>query len=62
MSEAFLTLAEQLRRKKSQWVEAAAGRAQAHITFPGLVIMCACLLIALAPFVIDAGLQAPPLF
>jgi tight adherence protein C len=62
LSETLMGLADQLRRKRSQWAEAAAGRAQANIAFPGFLIMCACLLIVLAPFVIDAGLQAPPIF
>ncbi len=50
MSKAFLSLAEQMRLKRSQWAEKQAGKAQTMITFPALLIMCACLLIVLAPF------------
>ena len=59
LSKIFLTLADHIRLKRSQWAEVAAGKAQTMITFPGLVIMLACLLIVAAPFVIDAIHNSP---
>lgn len=50
LAEIFSTIADQLRQKKSQWAEAAAGKAQVKIQFPGLIIMLACLLTILSPF------------
>lgn len=52
-------LAEQMRRRRTERAETAAGKAQANITFPGLVIMGACLLILLAPFVLQAIQENP---
>jgi tight adherence protein C len=46
--------AEQMRLKKSQWAEKASGEAQVNIVFPGMVIMIACLLIVVAPFILNA--------
>jgi tight adherence protein C len=54
LSRVFFSMAEQMRLKRSQWLEKAAGKAQTMITFPGLLIMVACLLLVTAPFVIDA--------
>jgi len=59
LSKIFLSMADQIRLKRSQWAEVAAGKAQTMITFPGLVIMLACLLIVTAPFVIDAIQNSP---
>ncbi|QDU44869.1 Bacterial type II secretion system protein F domain protein [Symmachiella dynata] len=59
LSKIFLTMADQIRLKRSQWAEVAAGKAQTMITFPGLVVMLACLLIVVAPFVIDAIENSP---
>ncbi len=59
LSKIFLSMADQIRLKRSQWAEEAAGKAQTMITFPGLVIMLACLLIVVAPFVIDAMENSP---
>jgi len=42
--------AGRMRVKRSQWIEAAAGRAEVNIVFPGLVTMLACLLIVITPF------------
>ena len=51
LSEIFSNLAEQMRLKKAQWAEAEAGRAQVRVQGPALVIMVACMLTILAPFV-----------
>lgn len=59
LSRIFLSMADQIRLKRSQWAEVAAGKAQTMITFPGLVVMLACLLIVVAPFVIDAIENSP---
>lgn len=59
LSKIFLSQADQIRLKRSQWAEVAAGKAQTMITFPGLLIMFACLLIVTAPFVIDAIHNSP---
>jgi tight adherence protein C len=54
LARLFLDLAEQMRLKRSQWAENAAGKAQANITFPGMLIMIACLIVAVAPFILAA--------
>jgi tight adherence protein C len=54
LSQILKTQAQQLRLKRSQWVEKAAAEAQVKIVFPGMVTMVACLLIVLAPFVLQA--------
>lgn len=51
LSEIFANLAEQMRLKKAQWAEAEAGRAQVRVQGPALVIMVACMLTILAPFI-----------
>ncbi len=55
----FLRLADQMRLKRSQHAEKAAGRAQTMMTFPAIVIMVACLLVAVAPFILSAIEQNP---
>lgn len=54
LSKTFLTLAEQMRLKRSQTAEKLVGQAQTMMTFPGMIIMIACLLITVAPFVLAA--------
>lgn len=44
--------ADQMRLKRSQWAEKAAGEAQVKIVFPGIMIMIACLLIIVTPFIV----------
>jgi Flp pilus assembly protein TadB len=51
LAEIFVTLAEQLRLKKAQWAEAEAGRAQVQVQGPALVIMVACMVTVVAPFI-----------
>jgi len=54
LSRIFLNLADQMRLKRSQLSEKAAGKAQAAIVFPNLVVMLACLIAVLAPFMMNA--------
>lgn len=44
--------ADQMRLKKSQWAEKEAAEAQVMIVFPGMLIMIACLLIVVAPYIL----------
>lgn len=44
--------ADQMRQKRSQWAERAAEESQVAIVFPAMLIMVACLLIVIAPFVL----------
>lgn len=46
--------AARMRLKRSQWIEAAAGKAEVSIVFPGMITMIACLLIVITPFVLAA--------
>jgi tight adherence protein C len=54
MAQTFRLQAEQMRLKRSQWAEKAAGSAEVNIVFPAMVIMIACLLIIAAPFLLAA--------
>jgi tight adherence protein C len=54
MAQTFRLQAEQMRLKRSQWAEKAAGTAQVNIVLPGMVIMIACLIIIGAPFILQA--------
>ena len=54
LAQTFRLQAEQMRLKRSQWAEKAAGAAQVAIVLPGTVIMIACLLIIGAPFLLQA--------
>ncbi len=45
--------ADQMRQKRSQWAEKAAEESQVAIVFPAMLIMVACLLIVVAPFVLS---------
>jgi pilus assembly protein TadC len=53
--EAYLRLAGQMRERRVQRAQAAVGRAQAMISLPGGLIMLACMIIVITPFVIQAG-------
>ena len=53
LADIFASLADQMRLRKSQWAEAAAGKAQIKMHGPQLVIMVACMLTILAPFVFE---------
>jgi tight adherence protein C len=54
LSQILRSQAEQMRLKRTQWLEKASGEAQVNIVFPGMVIMVACLLIVGAPFLLGA--------
>jgi Flp pilus assembly protein TadB len=54
LSEILRGQADQIRLKRSQWMERAVGEAQVWIVFPGMLIMLACLLIVMAPFILPA--------
>ncbi|MBL8796573.1 MAG: type II secretion system F family protein [Planctomycetia bacterium] len=44
--------ADQMRLKRSQWAEKEAAEAQVMIVFPGMLIMIACLLIVVSPYIL----------
>ena len=52
LSRILRSQADQMRLKRSQWAEKAAGEAQVKIVFPGMIIMVACLLIIATPFIV----------
>ncbi|MDA1016771.1 MAG: type II secretion system F family protein [Planctomycetota bacterium] len=54
LSKMLLNLAEKMRLRRSQWAERVAGEAQTKMAFPALVVMSSCLLIIIAPFVLEA--------
>ena len=54
LAQTFRIQADQMRLKRTQWAEKAAGAAQVAIVLPGMIIMIACLLIIGAPFVLSA--------
>lgn len=53
LKETLSELAEQMRHRRIQWLERAAEEAKVHITWPGLLIMLACLLIVAAPLLLS---------
>lgn len=58
LSQTLLDMADRMRLKRVQRAEEQVGKAQTQMSFPGIVIMTACLLIVLAMFllpVIDSG-------
>lgn len=54
LAQILRSQAEQMRMKRSQWAEKASGIAQVNIVFPGMLIMVACLIIVVAPFILSA--------
>lgn len=52
LSQILRSQADQMRLKKSQWAEKEAAEAQVMIVFPGMLIMIACLLIVVAPYLL----------
>jgi tight adherence protein C len=46
--------AEQMRQKRSQWAEKASAEAEVTLVFPAMLIMIACLLLVVAPFILTA--------
>jgi tight adherence protein C len=53
LAQILRSQADQMRLKRSQHVEREAAEAQVAIVFPGLLIMLACLLIIVAPFLLQ---------
>lgn len=54
LGKTLLMMAEQVRLRHSQWAEKVAGKAQTTIIFPGTLIMIACMVIIVAPFILRA--------
>jgi tight adherence protein C len=54
MSQILSRQADQMRLKRIQWAEKAVSEAQVNITFPGFLIMIACLMVAASPFILEA--------
>jgi pilus assembly protein TadC len=52
LSSIMRTQADQMRLKRSQWGEKAAAEAQVRMTFPSMVVMLACMLLILGPFLL----------
>jgi Flp pilus assembly protein TadB len=53
LKETLSDLAEQMRHRRIQWLERAAEEAKVHITWPGLLVMVACLIIVAAPLILS---------
>jgi tight adherence protein C len=58
LKETLADLAEQMRHRRIQWLERAAEEAKVHITWPGLLVMVACLLIVAAPLLLSGFTSA----
>jgi Flp pilus assembly protein TadB len=54
VTEALTELSEQMRLKRQQRGEKASGEAQVKIMFPGTIIMIACIIVIIAPFILQA--------
>jgi len=54
LSQILRSQSDQMRLKRSQWAEKAIAESQVQMTFPGLLIMVACMLIILMPFLLRA--------
>lgn len=59
LHEIFNGLADELRLRRTQWIEKRAGQLQTMITFPNFVVMCACLLVIVVPFALTLMLDSP---
>lgn len=53
MSTTFLGLAHQMRLRRSQYAESLIGKSQTMLNFPGIIIMVACMLVVLVPFLLN---------
>jgi tight adherence protein C len=60
LTKTFLTLADDMRLKRFQWAQKKAGEAESRITHPGMVLMVACLIVAIGPFILRAVSGALP--
>jgi Flp pilus assembly protein TadB len=56
LKETLSDLAEQMRHRRIQWLERAAEEAKVHITWPGLLVMVACLIIVASPLILSGFL------
>lgn len=54
VAEALSELADQMRLRRQQRGEKASGEAQVKIMFPGTIIMVACLIVIVTPFILQA--------
>jgi len=54
LANTLAEIADQMRLKVQQWGEKAAAEAQVKILFPSVVIMVACMIVIVAPFVLPA--------
>jgi len=54
VAEALSELAEQMRLRRQQRGEKASGEAQVKIMFPGTIMMVACLIVIVTPFILQA--------
>jgi len=54
LKEALRTLADRMRQKQVQWMEKSAEQAKVQITGPAMVVMCGCMLIVVAPLLLNA--------
>ncbi len=54
IAQTLSELADQMRLKRQQWGEKKAGEAEVSIVFPGFIIMIACMLIIVTPFILMA--------
>jgi hypothetical protein len=55
LKETLADLAAQMRHRRIQWLEQAAEEAKVHITWPGLLVMVACLLVVAAPMLLSGA-------
>ncbi len=54
LAEVLRNQADQMRLKRSQWGEKAAAEAQVKMSFPGMLIMVACIIVVMAPIILAA--------
>ena len=54
LADILRTQAEQMRQKRTQWAEKAAEESQVALVFPAMLIMLACLITVVAPFILGA--------
>lgn len=54
LKDALRALADRMRQKKVQWMEKSAEQAKVQITGPAMVVMCGCMLIVVAPLLLNA--------
>lgn len=60
LREALQMIGARVRTRQVQWLERAAEEAKVHITWPAMVVMVACLVIVIAPFLAGAATTGGP--